>query len=224
MTAPRTPPLALRSLGALLAARGPVVVLDTETGGIDPHAHSLLTVGLVSLDGARRLEIWVREPQLLTAPESMAVNGIDLAEVEARGLPPAAACDALEAFLSEERARAGGRAPLLAGHNISFDLSFLRRLYRLAGRSAEGAFSHRSLDTHTLMWALAALGALPPEACGSDGAFRHYGVEPPPALRHTALGDAVATRALLWGALEHLSGLMLDGRGAPGDLGDGGEP
>ncbi len=217
-----TPPL--RSLSALLAARGPVVVLDTETGGVDPAAHSLLSVALVSLDGARQLEFFVREPEIFSVPESMAVNGLDLAEVEARGLLPAQACDALEGFLREERARAGGRAPLLAGHNISFDIAFLKRLYRLAGRSAEGVFSHRSLDTHTLMWTLAAMGALPPEACGSDGAFRHYGVEPPAALRHTALGDAVATRELLLEALQHLSGLMLDGRGAPGDLGDGGEP
>lgn len=215
---------ALRSLPALLAARGPVVVLDTETGGVDPHAHSLLSVALVSLDGERRLEFFVREPTLHTVPESMAVNGINLRDVESRGLTPVEACEALEGFLSVEREREGGRAPLLAGHNIAFDIAFLKRLYRLAGRGAEGVFSHRSLDTHTLMWTLSAMGALPPGACGSDGAFAHYGVEPPPHLRHTALGDAVATRALLIEALEHLSALMIDGRGAPGDLGDGGEP
>jgi DNA polymerase III epsilon subunit-like protein len=214
----------LRKLPALLTARGPVVVIDTETGGVDPYAHSLLSVALVSLNGARQLDFFVREPQIQSVPEAMAVNGIDLREVESKGLSPAEACDALEGFLREERARGGGRAPLLAGHNIAFDIAFLKRLYRLAGRSAEGVFSHRSLDTHTLMWTLAAMGALPAEACGSDGAFAHYRVEPPPALRHTALGDAVATRALLLEALEHLSGLMLDGRGAPGDLGDGGEP
>ena len=47
------------------------------------------------------------------------------------GLTPAAACDAIEAFLEKN---APGRDWLLCGHNIAFDVNFLKRLYRLAGR------------------------------------------------------------------------------------------
>jgi DNA polymerase III epsilon subunit-like protein len=39
---------------------------------------------------------------------------------------------------------------------------------------------------------------------GSDAAFAHFGIEPAPEDRHTALGDARATRALL----DALLGLM----------------
>ena len=195
------------NLAQLTQARGPLVIIDTETGGVDPHTHSLLSVAFVSLDGERRLEVFVREATLVTNPESMKVNGIDLAWIEREGLSPREACDQLDAFLREEVRLGGGKPALLVGHNVAFDLAFLKRLYRHAGETQESPLiSHRSLDTHTLLWALAALGRVPASACGSDGAFSHYQVAPPQELRHTALGDAVATRALLRHLLHDLQG------------------
>jgi DNA polymerase-3 subunit epsilon len=171
-----------------------VVILDTETGGLDPLEHSLLSVGLVSGDGERRLEIYVCEPELRTTPDSMAVNRIDLAHVRAHGLAPVAAVAAIEAFLD---AMPGPRPVLVAGHNVAFDLAFMRRLYRLAGRPFPRDFGHRTIDTHSLIWALGARGRLPPDVRGSDAAFAHFDIAPPAEARHTALGDALATRELL---------------------------
>jgi DNA polymerase III epsilon subunit-like protein len=87
---------------------------------------------------------------------------------------------------------------------VAFDLAFTRRLYRLADRSLPDFFGHRTLDTHTLLWALRSVGRLPVHVIGSDAAFAHFGIEPAPEDRHTALGDARATRALL----DALLGLM----------------
>ncbi len=176
-----------------------LVIIDTETGGLDPAQFSLLSIGLVSFDGHRRAEIFVKEPSITTHPRSMAVNGIDLAWVESHGFEPAAACNQVEAFLDA----VGHKRPvMLAGHNIAFDLAFMRRLYILAGRYPPPEFTHRSVDTHALLWALAATGRIPPEATSSDGAFSYFGVSPPEHLRHTALGDALATRELLVQLLE----------------------
>ena len=181
----------------MVRARGALVVIDTEAGGLNPNVHSVLSVALVSIDGARKLECLIKEPELVTTPSAMAVNGIDLDWLSAHGLSPEEACHQLDDFLQEEVDRAGGRPALLIGHNVAFDLAYFKRLYRLIGREGDHPLvSHRSLDTHTLLWALAALGSLPPSACGSDGAFQHYQVSPPDELRHTALGDAVATQAL----------------------------
>lgn len=178
-------------------ARGALVVIDTEAGGLDPHQHSVLSVALVSIDGARQIECYIKEPKLVTTPSAMQVNQIDLEWLEHNGLSPEEACERLDAFLSEEVERSGGRPALLIGHNVAFDLAYFKRLYRLVGRTGDHPLvSHRSLDTHTLLWALAAQGVVPMSACGSDGAFEHYQVSPPEALRHTALGDAVATQAL----------------------------
>jgi DNA polymerase-3 subunit epsilon len=171
-----------------------VVVFDTEAGGLDPLRHSLMSVGFVDFSGAHRLEVYVLEPDVQFEPEAMAVNGIDLHWLRANGLSPAEACDRIEAFLD---GLGMGRPLMMAGHNIAFDLAYMRRLYTLAGRPLPRDFSHRSLDTHTLLYAWACAGRLPPEARSSDGAFKHFGVAPPPHLRHTALGDAVATRDLL---------------------------
>jgi DNA polymerase III epsilon subunit-like protein len=67
----------------------------------------------------------------------------------------------------------------------------------MAGRRLPEDFSHRTVDTHSLMWALVVRGRLPPTVRGSDAAFAHFGIAPDPDARHTALGDALATRELL---------------------------
>lgn len=178
-----------------------LIIIDTETGGLDPLVHSILSIGLVAYDGSRQTEIFVREPTIVSHPRSMQVNGIDLEWVEQNGLSPAAAVDAVEAFLDSF----GKRRPLImAGHNIQFDLAFMRRLYAMADRKAPPEFTHRSIDTHTLLWALADVGTLPRNTCSSDGAFNYFNIQPPAELRHTALGDAVATRKLV----QHLLELM----------------
>lgn len=179
-----------------------IVVVDTETGGLDPLHHSLLSVGLVSGDGRRTLEFYVAEPEIVALPASLAINRIDPATVALEGLDPPAACDAIDRFLD---AMEIPRPVVMVGHNIAFDLAFLRRLYRLAGRDMSAAFSHRTVDTHTLLWALGERGRLPKTVRGSDAAFAHFGIEPPAALRHTALGDAIATRHLVERLLELLA-------------------
>lgn len=176
------------------AERARVVVIDTETGGLDPLRHSIMSVGLVDYSGAHRLEVFVAEPEIVADPRSLAVTGIDLDWLRAHGVRPDEACDRIEAWLD---GLGLGRPLLAAGHNVAFDLAFMRRLYHLAGRRVPLDFCHRSLDTHTLLFTLASMGRVPATARSSDGAFAHFGVAPPAHLRHTALGDAVATRDLL---------------------------
>lgn len=178
-----------------------LIIIDTETGGLDPLTHSILSIGLVAYDGSRQTEIFVREPSIISDPRSMAVNGIDLEWVEQNGLSPEAAVTAVEDFLNSFNKR---RPLMMAGHNIQFDLAFMRRLYTMAGRKPPREFTHRSLDTHTLLWALADRGKLPAKVCSSDGAFNYFNIQPPAELRHTALGDAVATRKLVQHLLEQI--------------------
>lgn len=201
------------NLEEIITARGGLVIIDTETGGLDPSTHSLLSIALVSLDGQRRLECFVKESEVVTDPRAMEVNGIDLDWLKIHGLSPQEACEQVHAFLQEEVERAGGRPVLFVGHNVAFDLAFFKRLYRLIGHTTDHPFvSHRSLDTHTLLWALAAQSVIPMHACGSDGAFEHYQVSPPPELRHTALGDAIATQALFWSLMSEFKTLKKDER------------
>ena len=168
------------------------VIIDTETGGLDPSHHSLISVGLVSACGTRMDEFIVRENTLVCDPRSMAIHGITAETIEAQGLDPSMAVDRFESFFTKMEGPV-----LLVGHNVSFDLSFIKRLYRLAGRTEPRKISHRSLDTHTMLWTGIALGIFPETTNTSDGAFKHFQIEPPADKRHTALGDAIATQKLV---------------------------
>ena len=72
----------------------PYLFLDTETGGLDPRLHSLLSLGLVAGDPggvAESLEILVGHATYAVTGGGLKVNRIDLVEHHARALEPAAA-------------------------------------------------------------------------------------------------------------------------------------
>lgn len=169
-----------------------VVALDVETGGLDPLQHSILEVALAS-QGAE-LRLLISEPYPVAEEEALAINGLSLEVCESEGMAPSDAVDEIERFMGRiER-------PMLVGHNIAFDLAFMRRLYRMAHRAVPKCFA-RTLDTHTLLWALAWAGKIQPQACTSSGAFETFRVEMS-GPRHTALVDARATLELLGKILE----------------------
>ena len=84
----------------------------------------------------------------------------------------------------------------LVGHNIGFDLGFLKQLAFLSGKDELTGASHRVLDTYTMLFLLHEKGLIPSSALTSDGAFRYFGIRISETQRHTALGDALATRDL----------------------------
>jgi DNA polymerase III alpha subunit (gram-positive type) len=85
----------------------------------------------------------------------------------------------------------------VVGHNVGFDMAFLKKLIFDANRGPLPKLSHRSVDTHTLLQALVWLGRIPEICTTSDGALRHFCIDIPERDRHTALGDARAAVRLL---------------------------
>ena len=172
-----------------------VLIIDTETSGTNPYLHSLLSLAVVPLlDHRISGEEWfVFEPEIVVDPRSMSIHGIELKWLKENGLDPLELCDRFEAYLES----LDQDNIVLAGHNICFDIRFLKQLYHRLQRPWPSLLSHRSIDTHSLLWLYAQAGKLPQEACTSDGAFKHFSCAPPPELRHSALGDAVATKDLL---------------------------
>jgi len=176
-----------------------VVILDIEAGGLDPLTHSIMTLGFVTGDGQHPLELTVAEDEIVADPRALEVNRLDPDVVARDGLSVVEACDRVDAYLQHIHPK--GR-PMVCGHNVAFDLAYMRRLYTLAQRPVPQCFTHRTLDTHTLLWSLARVGKLPETVQGSDAAFAYFDIAPPDHLRHTALGDAIATRALLENILQ----------------------
>ena len=182
---------------------GKYLVFDTETGGLDASRHSLLTLGLVAggPEGVdESLELAVRHEPYVVSAGGMKVNRIDLVAHHEMALGPAKAIEAMDIFLVRHF---WDEPVVLVGHNISFDIAFLRAFLESQGRSLEPRFSHRSVDTHAVAAALRDAGRIPAQVkLSSTALFEHFGIVVPEEKRHTALGDALATHALYWKLVE----------------------
>jgi len=177
-----------------------LLVIDTETGGLDPEQFSLLSIGLVVWDEGElggEDEFFVSEPDLRCDPEAMAVNAIDTDLIRRVGLTPEQAVTRLERFLDSQFPSPAIARVSVVGHNVHFDLAFIRRLYRIAGRPIGPRFSHRFIDTAGILQFLILAGRLPEGVSDSTSAFRHFGIEFAQGERHSALADARATARLL---------------------------
>ncbi len=165
-----------------------LLVIDTETGGLNPETDALLAVGLVDWQEGEVLrteEILVDPEGLVCGARAMEVNGIDLDAHLAYSIPRAEAAQRIQAFC-----RPMGR-PWMAGHNVQFDIGFVRRLFDAT--TLRTTFSHRVIDTLQVLAYLGHVGVIPDGIGKLDQAMGHFGIAMPANKRHTALADALAT-------------------------------
>lgn len=187
-----------------------VLVIDTETGGLDPLRFSILAIGAVVWDDGvvvATSDRYVREDEIVVEPVAMSINRIDIATLSNHGVSPAQAVADLRCFVMAhfpehypelgEPGATDSRRLRLAGHNVEFDVGFLKRLYRLAGADFHADFSHRVIDTTSVIAALVLAGKAPARLGSTDEVFGHFGVGIAAHLRHNALEDAKATAELL---------------------------
>ncbi|MBL8384835.1 MAG: 3'-5' exonuclease [Burkholderiales bacterium] len=163
-----------------------VVVADTETSGLDARADRLLSVGAVCIDGLRidlasGFETVLRQTQVSTRA-NIVIHGIGEA-AQRDGEDPAAALMRFLEFC--------GHAPLVAYH-APFDEAFVRRaLATHLGAALRAPW----LDLAVL---LPALFEAPPRQ-PLDFWLERFDIPVP--VRHSALGDALATAQLALVAL-----------------------
>lgn len=179
-----------------------LIVVDVETTGPNPFVHELLSIAFVPvLYPEHTLSLHVR---------SVAMSWSDFGRLNFKkfeddwnrfAVAPNEAVQQIERYLTE---LIPNDAATLVGHNVGFDMSFLRKLAHLAGLDQLPRISHRSIDTHTLLYLAAKQHAVPNSVVSSDAAFELLNISPPSRERHTALGDAMATRALFLRLLDLL--------------------
>ena len=176
---------ALRSL--------PFVIFDTETTGLDPARDEIVQIGAVRVVNGRIVEgeryDTLVNPGRPIPPGSTKVHGIS-DDMVARAPGVAEAVAGFHAF---------AKGAILVAHNAPFDLAFL-------GRGApEGlVFDHPVLDTVLLSAVLFGGSA----THTLDALAERLDVDIAGNLRHTAIGDAVATAQVFTACLA-----MLEGRG-----------
>jgi len=185
----------------------PLAFVDLETSGLDPTRHEILEIGVVRADG-RTLEtlgmfdVRVQPERIDDAdPEALRINA----------WTAEAWTDAVPLDVALVRTKPLLEGALLAGHNISFDRSFLDAAWRSTGVPAPKV-DHHAIDTATLAWPLLVAGLI--ESLSLDPVCRHLGIgcaEP-----HRALADArrsleVARRLLPEAALlQRVRGMEAD--------------
>ena len=179
-----------------------ILFIDTETGGLDPRQHSLLSIGLVIWSPQGILateEILLKEKVFRIDHHALKVNQIDLAQHAARALDHA---DALKKMVAFVQSHFAGKGIVLAGHNVSFDIGFVKQWFEEQGVDFSSLFSHRSIDTHSILSALYLSGLVDERATDSSKAFDYFGIKV--EQRHTALSDALATATLFGKLLEKM--------------------
>ena len=175
-----------------------VLFLDTETGGTDEQLHDLLTLGMVLVDEkdfSRHGEFYghLELESYRVTPSAMKINKINLAEIseEGKGYSKDEMINAIYKFLSKYIKK----SPItVIGHNIDFDLRFLRKLFKDCDRAYEfyDVFSYRKIDTSTLLQTVSILKPQYKISSLSD-AIKFFNVSFDEDKRHNALEDAKGT-------------------------------
>ena len=180
-----------------------LVVIDTETSGTNPFEHEVLSIALSPLKKSiPKFEIYVR-PKSINWTEYARQNFLNFQEKwNTLAKPPEIASQEVEDYIKKYFI---DTPVILIGHNVGFDISFIRKLANSAGKEMIKGISHRSIDTHTILYYLYLTGKGPKESTSSDGAFKHFNIKLPPGQRHTAMGDALATERLFLKLISQVS-------------------
>lgn len=169
------------------------VVIDVETSGPNFVDHQMLACAFVPVDAAKpSFQVFLRPRDITwTDVGSRYFQGFK-AEWDESAVAPLEACTEIAMYLQETF----DHPPTIIAHNVTFDFAFLRRTFHAVGLDDSKVFSHRAIDTHTVLAVLVAANVLPPDVLNSTSAFKFFGIHLDASLRHTAFGDAIATREL----------------------------
>ena len=178
------------------------LVFDTETGGLDSKAYSLLSIGIVAIDldtgeVLEKIEMLHKmEPQgYKISKEAMEVNGISLDDCMTSGYTTQ---EIAEKFMDMYY---NHNCSLIGGHNIDFDIRFIsRQIFGIEPEAFEASTTYRKVDTSAVIRLLGGLDGL------KGGASLKQTVstlsidmsDMKGGKYHTALYDAVATAKILY--------------------------
>lgn len=160
-----------------------ILVVDVETGGLDPSVNPLLEVAIAPLDahgfsGGHQCR-WFG-CGLPCDPVALEVNGLDPDE----GVSPAIAAERFDKHLDHLAEVRGVGRFILAGMNPAFDRDFLR--VNLVRHGIKPRFSHRTIDLHSLAVAYALANGESIESLHTDGIYEMLGL-PPERKPHRAM-------------------------------------
>jgi DNA polymerase III epsilon subunit family exonuclease len=172
----------------------PIAVLDVETTGASADfGHRVIELGIVRLERGRVVAEYQQliDPERRISPGVTALTGISQTMVA--GQPRF--CDQLPVALELLRGAA------VMGHNVRFDLSFLRKEFRRSGREITGTLGNDVPVLDTVRIARRRFGR---GGNALQTLSRRLGIVPPVA--HRALADAQTTAQVFERLIEPVGG------------------
>lgn len=171
--------------------------IDTETTGLDPFQSKLMSLALVDIDDPEnRIQLFVDHDleDLDWTPAAWQFFQNYQTDWENQKMSMWEIGDKLKEFIGDEII-----TPVM--HNAAFDMGFLKQLPHFMSLN----ISHRCIDTASLLIVFKQLGLIGDDVNSSFDAFNFYNIFMEENERHTALGDALATRELYLRMMTHLS-------------------
>ena len=174
---------------------GRLLFIDTETGGLDPAKNSLLSVGFVVWDSVLgdyySAEYRLKNENCRITKTAQKINKLTDSDFD-DAIAPLTLIKKFEEI--KEDYFDDYKAIPLAGHNTQFDVQFLKKMFKDNHRSFDSIFSHRIVDTYSILKFLQDGCIIKDTINSSAQAFKFFGIVVDG--RHTALGDAQATMRL----------------------------
>lgn len=172
-----------------------LLFIDTETGGLNPETHSMLSLAMVIWEDMEIIdsrELLINDGILSVTEEALSINKIDIEKHKQSAISPTQAIEKILLFIRKHFQQHGKIT--LAGHNVHFDANFLRSFFSRNNINFDEFFSHRIIDTSSILYYLYLSGHIKQKAISSDEAFELFRIKV--EGRHTAIGDAMATAKL----------------------------
>lgn len=172
-----------------------ILFIDTETGGLDPSVNSLLSIAFAVWEDFKVIsakEVLINDGILNTTPEALKINHIDIEQHSRNASSPVDALKQIQTFISKHFEPS--EKITLGGHNINFDVNFFKSFAAKYNFPYDKVFSHRIVDTATILYYLYLAGKIKQKTISSTEAFALFGISV--SERHTAIGDAIATAEL----------------------------
>ena len=168
------------------------LIIDTETGGLEPSKHSLLEFAAIladdkfNIDATFSTPIKSKDGNYVVSAKALEVNGMSLDHIDRYGNTPDIIASQLDFLLR------GEEQLTVVGHNISFDLQFIEGPI---GEVIKKHSKRRPIDTSAIASFLISLGHISPKSGSLQNLADYFDIKRD--AQHRALSDAKTTLSLL---------------------------
>jgi DNA polymerase III epsilon subunit-like protein len=173
-----------------------ILFIDTETGGQIPGKHSLFSIALVIWDIENgiedSIEFFKKDTKYLFTKEAVNINKFNEESHNLKAIESIDIINEIDKFC--DKYFPNEYLIPIGGHNIQFDVNFLKVFYTENNRSFTKRFSHRMIDTYSIARYLHDASIIDLDLVSSSSLFNYFKIDI--NNRHSAIDDAKATALL----------------------------